>query len=59
MTKSMTKGWHIGWHIRCCLCKDGLTDWIDLKHVKDSNMTKLAKYTVAHCIQQDPEELKL
>ena len=47
--KTTTKGWQI-----LCQWKDGSSDWVDLKHVKDSNPIELAEYAVANRIQEEP-----
>ena len=47
--KKTTKGWQL-----LCLWKDGSSDWIDLKHLKDSNPIELAEYAVANRIQEEP-----
>ncbi len=47
--KNTTKGWKI-----LCRWKDGSSDWVDLKHVKDSNPIELAEYAVANYIQEEP-----
>jgi hypothetical protein len=47
--KNTTKGWKI-----LCRWKDGSSDWVDLKHVKDSNPIELAEYAVANHIQEEP-----
>ena len=47
--KTTTKGWKL-----LCQWKDGSSDWIDLKHVKDSNPIELAEYVVANRIQEEP-----
>lgn len=31
-----------------------MSDWVDLKHVKDSNLIQLAEYAVANRIQEEP-----
>ncbi len=36
-----------------CQWKDGSTDWIDLKYLKDSNPIELAEYAVANRIQEE------
>jgi hypothetical protein len=49
--KTTTKGWKL-----LCQWKDGSSDWIDLKHLKDSNPIELAEYAVlANCIQEEPD----
>ncbi len=47
--KTTTKGWKL-----LCQWHDGSSDWIDLKHVKDSNPIQLAEYAVANRIQEEP-----
>ncbi|KAI2490038.1 Reverse transcriptase (RNA-dependent DNA polymerase) [Fragilaria crotonensis] len=47
--KNTTKGWKM-----LCQWKDGSSDWVDLKHVKDSNPIELAEYAVANRIQEEP-----
>ena len=47
--KTTTKGWKL-----LCQWKDGSSDWIDLKHLKDSNPIELAEYAVANRIQEEP-----
>jgi hypothetical protein len=47
--KNTTKGWRI-----LCQWKDGSSDWVDLKYVKDSNPIELAEYAVANRIQEEP-----
>ena len=47
--KKTTRGWQI-----LCQWKDGSTDWVDMKHVKDSNPIELAEYAVANRIQEEP-----
>lgn len=47
--KKTTKGWKIQ-----CQWKDGSTDWVDMRYVKDSNPIDLAKYAVANRIQEEP-----
>jgi hypothetical protein len=47
--KTTTKGWKL-----LCQRRDGLSDWVDLKHVKDSNPIQLAEYAVANRIQEEP-----
>ena len=49
IVKSTTKGWQL-----LCQWKDGSSDWVDLKHVKDSNPIELAEYAVANRIQEEP-----
>jgi hypothetical protein len=45
--KNTTKGWKI-----LCQWKDGSSDWVDLKHVKDSNPIELAEYAVVNRTQE-------
>ena len=47
--KITTRGWKflVEW-------KDGTTDWIALKDLKDSNLIELAEYAVANHIQEEP-----
>ena len=45
--KNTTKGWKI-----LCQWKDGSSDWVDLKHMKDSNPIELAEYAVVNRIQE-------
>ena len=47
--KNTTKGWKI-----LCQWKDGSSDWVDLKYVKDSNPIELAEYAVANRFQEEP-----
>ena len=47
--KTTTKGWKL-----LCQWRDGSSDWIDLKYVKDSNPIQLAEYAVANRIQEEP-----
>jgi hypothetical protein len=47
--KTATKGWKL-----LCQWRDGSSDWIELKHVKDSNPIQLAEYALANCIQEEP-----
>ena len=44
-----TKGWKL-----LCTWKDGSSDWIGLRHLKDSNPIVLAEYAVANRIQEEP-----
>jgi hypothetical protein len=37
-----------------CQRKDGSSDWIDLKHLEDSNPIELTEYAVANHIQEEP-----
>lgn len=47
--KTTTRGWEllVQW-------KDGSSDWISLKHLKESNPIELAEYAVANRIQEEP-----
>lgn len=47
--KTTTKGWQL-----LCQWKDGTSDWVDLKDLKDSNPLELAEYAVANRIQEEP-----
>jgi hypothetical protein len=47
--KKTTKGWKL-----LCHWKDGSTDWIKMKYVKDLNPIELAEYAVANRIQEEP-----
>ena len=47
--KTTTKGWKL-----LCQWRDGSSDWVDLKYVKDSNPIQLAEYAVANRIQEEP-----
>ena len=47
--KTTTKGWKL-----LCQWRDGSSDWVDLKHLKDSNPIQLAEYAVANRIQEEP-----
>jgi hypothetical protein len=47
--KRTTRGWEIS--VRW---KDGSTDWISLKDLKDSYPVELADYGLAHNIQDEP-----
>ena len=47
--KTTTKGWKL-----LCQWKDGSADWVNLKHLKDSNPIELAEYAVANRIQEEP-----
>jgi hypothetical protein len=47
--KTTTRGWKL-----LCQWKDGSSDWIDLKYLKDSNPIELAEYAVANRIQEEP-----
>ena len=43
----------IGWELKV-LWKDGSTDWISLKDLKESNPVNIAEYAVAHKIDKEP-----
>ena len=45
--KKTTRGWHL-----LCEWKDGTSDWVPLKDLKDSNPIELAEYAVANRIQR-------
>ena len=47
--KKTTVGWQllVEW-------KDGSTQWLDLKDLKDSNPIEVAEYTVANKISEEP-----
>ena len=47
--KTMTRGWklHVMW-------KDGTTEWVSLKALKESNPVELAEYAKAHHIDDEP-----
>jgi hypothetical protein len=47
--KVTTKGWKL-----LCQWKDGSSDWVELRHLKDSNPIELAEYAVANRIQEEP-----
>ena len=47
--KKTTRGWQL-----LCEWRDGSSDWIDLKHLKESNPLELAEYAVANRIQEEP-----
>ena len=47
--KTTTKGWQL-----LCQWRDGTSDWVALKHLKDSNPIQLAEYAVANRIQEEP-----
>jgi hypothetical protein len=47
--KRTTRGWQL-----LCTWKDGSSDWIALKDLKDSNPIELAEYAVANKIQEEP-----
>jgi hypothetical protein len=49
VTKKTSRGWKV-----LCQWKDGLTDWVDMSYVKDSNPIELAKYAVANRIHEEP-----
>ena len=47
--KTTTKGWQL-----LCQWRDGTSDWVPLKHLKDSNPKQLAEYAVANRIEEEP-----
>jgi hypothetical protein len=47
--KKTTRGWHL-----LCTWKDGTSDWIALKDLKDSNPLEVAEYAVANKLQEEP-----
>ena len=47
--KTTTRGWQL-----LCLWRDGSSDWVDLKYVKQSNPIELAEYAVANRLQEEP-----
>jgi hypothetical protein len=47
--KTTTSGWKL-----VCQWRGGSSNWIDFKHIKDSNPIELAKYAVANSIQEEP-----
>jgi hypothetical protein len=47
--KRTTCGWSL-----LCTWKDGSSDWIALKDLKDSNPIELAEYAVVNKIQEEP-----
>ena len=49
LPKTTTKGWQL-----LCQWRDGISYWVSLKHLKDSNPIQLAEYAVANCIQEEP-----
>jgi hypothetical protein len=48
--KKTTRGWKL-----LCTWKDGSSNWIDLKELKDSNPIEVAEYAVANKIQEEPD----
>jgi hypothetical protein len=44
-----TRGWKL-----LCQWKNGSSDWVDLRHLKDSNPIEVAEYAVAKRIQEGP-----
>ena len=49
ISKKTTRGWKL-----MVTWKDGSSNWVDLKDLKDSNPVELAEYTVANRIQEEP-----
>jgi hypothetical protein len=49
ISKKTTRGWKL-----LCSWKDGSSDWVDLKELKDSNPIEVAEYAVANNIQEEP-----
>ena len=47
--KTTTWGWQL-----LCLWRDGSSDWVDLKYLKQSKPIELAEYAVANRLQQEP-----
>ena len=47
--KKTTRGWQL-----LCEWRDGSSDWIDLKHLKESNPLELAEYALANRNQEEP-----
>ncbi|KAI2499224.1 Reverse transcriptase (RNA-dependent DNA polymerase) [Fragilaria crotonensis] len=47
--KTTTKGWQLS-----CQWRNGTSDWVALKHLKDSNPIQLAEYAVANRLQEEP-----
>ena len=47
--KATTKGWKL-----LCQWKDGSSDWVELRNLKDSNPIEVAEYAVANRIQEEP-----
>ena len=47
--KRTTRGWKI-----CVLWKDGSTNWVSLKDLKDSCSAELAEYTIRNDISDEP-----
>ena len=47
--KATSKGWKL-----LCQWKDGSSNWIDLRHLKDSNPIEVAEYAVANRLQDEP-----
>jgi len=47
--KKTTRGWEL-----CVEWKDGTSDWVKLKDLKDSNPVELAEYAVANLIVDEP-----
>lgn len=47
--KKTTRGWEL-----CVEWKDGTSDWVKLKELKESNPVELAEYAVANLISEEP-----
>ena len=47
--RATTKGWKL-----LCQWKDGSSDWVELRHLKDPNPIEVAEYAVANRIQEEP-----
>jgi hypothetical protein len=47
--RATTKGWKL-----LCQWRDGSSDWVELRHLKDSNPIEVAEYAVANRIQEEP-----
>lgn len=47
--KTTTRGWQL-----LCTWRDGSSDWVDLKYLKQSNPIELAEYAVANRLQEEP-----
>jgi len=48
--KKTTRGWDI-----CIEWRDGLTSWLPLKDIKDTNPLELVQYTLANGIAKEPD----
>lgn len=49
VSKKTTRGWQL-----CVEWRDGTTDWIDLKDLRDSNPIEVEEYAVANKIDDEP-----